>query len=214
MRTKLSCMALFFFLLAGCGPKNIDSSTAVQPDQPMAETAAGETAPAAESDDNATTETPGPEGEADKPAGESETASAPAGQETSAAEMTSASETEVKPMVLKNFDVKASMSFSPVLSPDKKKSAMEKIGQSVGRILECYKKLLPENPNLEGEIDVTFMITPEGKAKSITFESNSTGSSKLEDCVRKNIKKLKFAKKLAGKKKVEAKVPMMFVQEK
>jgi hypothetical protein len=211
---------LVAFLAAACGPKTIVDSETPQTKQPegegeegvIGEAASGEAGEPAGSGLGA-----GDEGEDEgggEPEGEEEEGGAgAAGAKPLIGETTSASETDVKPMVKKDFDFQADMDFSPSLVAGKKKDTMEKIQKALADILECYKKLLPENPNLQGEMNVIITILPEGKVKSVKFESDTTGSEKLQDCTKKSFKKLKFEKKIAGGKSVQATVPITIVQQ-
>jgi len=176
-------------LLAACGPR-----TEAQVEEP------GQGAPEEAAAPDAGPAAPAPEEEA--PAAEP----APAAEEGVAG---SASKQEVKPMAVKDFDVTADASFTPTIDPDKKEAAMEKIGIALGGITGCYKKILEKNETLEGEITATVKIAPAGTAK-VEIGENTTGSDELGQCVQKELKKLKFPKKLASGV-VTASIPITFL---
>jgi len=215
MVKNLLMMAVALCLLAACGPKTIvdtetpeGGQTAGEEEGVIGEAASGETDEPAESESEGEGEEEGGGEE-----GEEEGGAGAAGAKPIIGETTSASGTDVKPMVKKDFDFQADMDFSPSLVAGKKKDTMEKIQKALGEILECYKKLLPMNPNLQGEMNVIITILPEGKVKSVKFESDTTGSEPLQECTRKSFKKLKFEKKIGGGKSVTATVPIKIVQE-
>ncbi|MBW2264188.1 MAG: AgmX/PglI C-terminal domain-containing protein [Deltaproteobacteria bacterium] len=115
----------------------------------------------------------------------------------------SASETEVKPMSVKDFDVSTEVDFSPSPAKEKKAAAIEKIGMATASTTDCYIKLLEKQAELQGKIEISFTINPAGVPKKVAAVSNTTGSSDLEKCAVKNFKSKKFPKKLAGKKPVK-----------
>jgi hypothetical protein len=219
MLRMLVITALSACFMAACGPKTTVDSETPQSGQPegegeegvIGEPASGEADEAAGAGEAGAGS--GEEGGDEGVEGEDEGGAGAAGAKPIIGETTSASGTDVKPMVKKDFDFQADMDFSPSLTAGKKKDTMDKIQKALADILECYKKLLPENPNLQGEMNVIITILPEGKVKSVKFESDTTGSEKLQDCTRKSFKKLKFEKKIAGGKSVEATVPITIVQQ-
>lgn len=214
-RFLMTAMVMCFLL--ACGPKTIVDSETPGGGQPegegegvIGEAASGEADEPAEAEDEGEG---GGEEEGEGEEEEEEGGAGAAGAKPIIGETTSASGTDVKPMVKKDFDFQADMDFSPSLVAGKKKDTMEKIQKALGDILECYKKLLPTNPNLQGEMNVVITILPEGKVKSVKFESDTTGSEPLQECTKKSFKKLKFLKKIGGGKSVQATVPITIVQE-
>jgi outer membrane biosynthesis protein TonB len=187
---------LLALLAAGCGPKT--DVPAQEPEPPTPEPGETESSPAEEAAPPAEPPEPGPE-PGPEPAPEPDEA-APE----------SASKKEVKPIMVKNFDVQTNVVFTPSLDAAKKEKAVEKIGIATGGITTCYTKLLEDDDALEGEIEVAFQITPAGVPKAFKTTKNTTGSTGLEKCMVKNLKKQKFPKKL-GKKAVKATVPITFL---
>ena len=192
-RSLLICTVL----LAGCGPK---SPPTQEPPPPEVEDVDG-MPPGAEQEPAADTE----------PEPAEETAGKPPAAEEAKPEWTSASEGEVKPLYVKDYDVIADITFSPKLAPEKKEKAMEKVGMAVGEVTGCYKKILEEDRELEGKMKVTLKVNVAGIPKPVKVEDDTTGNDALRTCVFKAFKKLKFPKKLVPGKPVTVTIPLTFL---
>jgi hypothetical protein len=55
----------------------------------------------------------------------------------------------------------------------------------------CYERRLKENPSIRGRVEVAVSIV-DGKVRSASIDSNTTGDKSLESCIVKKVKRWKF----------------------
>ncbi len=72
------------------------------------------------------------------------------------------------------------------------------IRRNLARFKYCYEKQLNANPNLSGKISVYFTIAPTGSVPKASIRETSMNSKKVEKCVVKVMKSLKFPKPRGG----------------
>lgn len=62
----------------------------------------------------------------------------------------------------------------------------------------CYESKLRASPTLSGKVTVQFVIGRKGKVVDARIKSSSLGSTEVESCVLKQIRKMKFPKPKGG----------------
>lgn len=72
------------------------------------------------------------------------------------------------------------------------------IRRNLSRFKYCYEKQLNANPNLAGKISVYFTIAPTGSVANATVRESSMKDAKVEGCVTKTMRTLKFPKPKGG----------------
>ena len=190
--TRQPMLAVTVIAILACGPRT-------PTEEPGPQTSPAEPGPVEEADQEPVVEV---EAEpAEEPVSEPDVESGPSEVEGSA------SQTEVAPMQVKDFDVSTEVEFSPSPEPEKKAAAIEKIGMATAGTTDCYVDLLKKQPELEGKIEITFKINPAGVAKAVKA-TDSTGSPALQKCAVKSFKGKKYPKKLVAKGGVQVEVTL------
>jgi TonB family protein len=72
------------------------------------------------------------------------------------------------------------------------------IKKHLSSIKYCYESKLRASPTLSGKVTVQFVIGRKGKVVDARIKSSSLGSSEVESCVLKQIRKMKFPKPKGG----------------
>ena len=67
-----------------------------------------------------------------------------------------------------------------------------------GAIKACYEQQLLLNPKLSGKIDIRWTINQTGKVQSATVISSSMKNSQVENCVVRQIRRMRFSKPKGG----------------
>ena len=67
-----------------------------------------------------------------------------------------------------------------------------------GGIKDCYEKELARNPELQGQVTMTWRLGLDGKVASVIVESSTLGSKEVEGCMRRNIERWVFPKPKGG----------------
>ena len=57
------------------------------------------------------------------------------------------------------------------------------VNQHRPAIIDCYKILLRNNPNLKGKIEVRFAINPDGRVSSVEILESTIRIERLQACV-------------------------------
>ncbi len=182
--------------LAACGPK---AETGVQEPSKADE---GEAAVAAEEASGEAVALDAGSGVADD--GEE----GPAGHPTEI--VGSASQKEVEPAKQIEYDVDVEMQFDPSPGPEGKQAVMQDVADAGVGITMCYRKLVLDDPSLQGKMKVTVKIGPGGVGKPVKVIENATGSDALSACVVKDLAKAQYPKKLAGSKPLLLTVELTF----
>ena len=63
---------------------------------------------------------------------------------------------------------------------------------NLDKIRECYEEILQIDPNVKGEIHLTFVIGKNGKVKSVTIKEASIKIERMQNCVMNEIEKSEF----------------------
>ena len=66
------------------------------------------------------------------------------------------------------------------------------IRKQLAKIRWCYQKAFQKNPELEGKITVSFIISPTGSVMSAKVVASTLGDKELEGCIEKKIKTWRF----------------------
>src|SRR5690606_38446385 len=56
----------------------------------------------------------------------------------------------------------------------------------------CYEKELPRNPNLEGKVTTTFVISATGSVQTANVSDSTMGNANVEQCLVRVVQRLKF----------------------
>jgi len=98
----------------------------------------------------------------------------------------------------------------PVIMGALPKEVIQKvIADSKNKVRYCYEKALTRQPNLEGRIDLKFIINANGKVVKAQVESSTLGNVEVEKCILRAIKAMRFPKP-AGGGIVEVRYPFIF----
>jgi len=66
------------------------------------------------------------------------------------------------------------------------------INRQKGSIIHCYKRAVQKNPDLEGKVIVSFMISPTGRVMSPGIRSSTLGSASVTACIKKKLRFWRF----------------------
>ena len=72
------------------------------------------------------------------------------------------------------------------------------IRRSMGQYKYCYEKELVKQPSLAGKLNVKFVIDKLGAVKTATIKSSTMNNKKVEDCVSKVTRRLRFPSTSGG----------------
>lgn len=72
------------------------------------------------------------------------------------------------------------------------------IRRNLARFRFCYEQQLNSSPNLQGKVSVKFMIAPTGRVPTADIHDSSLNHPKVEGCVAKVMRSLKFPKPKGG----------------
>lgn len=189
-------------VLLGCGPK--PAADVNEPTQDQDEATGGQEEPG--SDEDAAVS-----GEADEEMAPGEPEPDDDGEETQPKEIVgSAKQDEIVPIQEKEYNVDFGVEFHKGPDAQGKQGVLANVGEAGLQITMCYRKLVLDDDDMQGDMAVTMKILPGGVAKVVKVVENTTGSKKLATCTVKELKKKKYPKKLAGKKPATVTVTLEF----
>jgi len=84
------------------------------------------------------------------------------------------------------------------------------LSDNIGGIKFCYELGLKRNPALSGKVEVEFTIDESGKVESADVISSTLKDTRVQDCILRKIRSLKFPQPSGGK--VTVKFPFVFEQ--
>lgn len=85
----------------------------------------------------------------------------------------------------------------------------EHIQTHLGQILYCYERQLSVTPDLNGKLNVKFIINSQGKIDTVEFTDNSLKNLEVEKCMQQQIARWSFPQPKNGTK-VQVSYPFLF----
>ena len=81
-----------------------------------------------------------------------------------------------------------------------------------GQIRACYSRELERTPGLEGQITIKWTINAKGNVTSAKVHKTTMNNSRVEDCIVREVQRMKFPKPEGGNKAV-VKYPFGFSKQ-
>jgi TonB family protein len=75
----------------------------------------------------------------------------------------------------------------------------QKIKKDLPKINRCYESALRYQPELAGKVSVRFAVVRTGYVKGVQVLENTTGSDKVERCVARVVRAIRFPRRRRGK---------------
>lgn len=88
--------------------------------------------------------------------------------------------------VSENLDSKPSVPTTPeekAMLRRKPEFVMTIVNQHRPAIIDCYKVLLRNNPNLKGKVGIRFAVDPDGRVSSVEILESTINSERLQSCI-------------------------------
>lgn len=84
------------------------------------------------------------------------------------------------------------------------------LNDNIGGIKFCYELGLKRNPTLSGKVEVEFTIDEDGRVSDASVKSSTLKDKRVEDCIIRKLRSLKFPQPSGGK--ITVKYPFVFEQ--
>jgi TonB family protein len=72
------------------------------------------------------------------------------------------------------------------------------IRRNINQVRYCYERQLAGHPELEGNVQIRFIISPSGAVTSSSVASSTLGDSEVEECVARTIQRIAFPEPEGG----------------
>lgn len=72
------------------------------------------------------------------------------------------------------------------------------IRRNMASIRFCFERQLGTQPNLEGRVNVRFVIAPDGSVSSAEVASSTLGNDVVEECVTRALTRVRFPRPQGG----------------
>ena len=93
----------------------------------------------------------------------------------------------------KNVKITPSADFTMEGSGELAEDVVRKyVGQQMAKIRWCYQKAFEKNPNLDGELTVSFVVSPTGSVMSAKVVSSTLDDDDLEGCIENKVLTWRF----------------------
>ena len=74
----------------------------------------------------------------------------------------------------------------------------EVVRRHLSQIRHCYQRVLPQQPDLAGQVSIRFIIARDGSVSSAAVKSSSLGSAQVETCITQRFMKMTFPEPRGG----------------